>query len=280
MRAGYRGTPTWKKPARRRLARRLLLAVGVLGLVALAAPVTAVPAARLLGRVPPFCVNHIEVSGLLYLSYEEVRAILPVREGDNLLLLKPAEVEDALRQNARIESAEVTRRVGAISVRLRERRPFALVSAGSLVEVDEQGIVLDPLERGLLADRPVITGLKISATKTGARLENPALADLLRLLAFLETPEVGLIADISDIVSETRSRAVLHTAREQIPIVVDPEQASLAAMQALAVTLRHVRERGRIVELMDARYRGQVVVRCAPGQASAPALIGPLREKI
>ncbi|MEK7315360.1 MAG: FtsQ-type POTRA domain-containing protein [Candidatus Eisenbacteria bacterium] len=280
MRAGYRGTPTWKKPARRRLARRLLLAVGVLGLVALAAPVTAVPAARLLGRVPPCRVNHIEVSGLLYLSYEEVRAILPIREGDNLLLLKPADIEEALRQNARIESAEVTRRVGAISIQIRERRPFALVSAGSLVEVDEQGIVLDPLERGLLADRPVITGLKIGATKGGVRLKNPALADLLRLLALLETPEVGLIADISDVVSETRSRAVLHTAREQIPIVVDPEQASLAAMQALAVTLRHVRARGRTVELVDARYRGQVVVRCAPGQASTPAPIGPLRDKI
>ncbi len=280
MRAGFRGVPTWKRPARRRLARRLLLTGAVLGLVALAAPVAAVPAARLLGRVPPCRVNQIEVSGLLYLSYEEVRAILPVREGDNLLLLKTADVEEALRQNARIEDAEVTRRIGGVSVRLRERRPFALVSAGSLVEVDERGIVLDPLERGLLADRPVITGLKIGAAKSGVRLKNPALADLLRLLALLESPEVGLIADISDIVSETRSRAVLHTSREQIPIVVDPEQATLAAMRALAVTLRDVRARGRSVELVDARYRGQVVVRCTPGQASVPAPIGPVRDKI
>lgn len=280
MRAGFRGVPTWKRPARRRLARRLLLTGAVLGLVALAAPVAAVPAARLLGRVPPCRVNQIEVSGLLYLSYEEVRAILPVREGDNLLLLKTEDVEEALRQNARIEDAEVTRRIGGVSVRLRERRPFALVSAGSLVEVDERGIVLDPLERGLLADRPVITGLKIGAAKSGVRLKNPALADLLRLLALLESPEVGLIADISDIVSETRSRAVLHTSREQIPIVVDPEQATLAAMRALAVTLRDVRARGRSVELVDARYRGQVVVRCTPGQASVPAPIGPVRDKI
>jgi cell division septal protein FtsQ len=280
MRAGYRGVPSWKRPARRRAARRLLLAGAVLGLAALAVPVAAVPVARVLGRVPLFRVNHIEVSGLLYLSYEEVRAILPVREGDNLLLLRTADVEEALRQSARIEAAEVTRRVGGLSVSLRERRPFALVSAGPLVEVDERGIVLDPLERGLLADRPVITGLKIGAAKIGSRLENPALADLLRLLAILEAPQVGLIADISDVVSETRSRAVLHTAREQIPIVVDPEQASLASMRALAVTLRDVRARGRSVEIVDARYRGQVVVRCAPGQASAPAPIGPMRDRI
>ena len=282
MRAGYRGVPTWKKPARRRLARRVLLMGAVLGLAALAAPVTAIPAARLLGRVPPFRVNQIDVSGLLYLSYEEVRAIVPVREGDNLFLLRPEDIEEALRQNARIEDAEVTRRMGGLSIRLLERRPFALVSAGSLVEVDERGVVLDPLERGLLADRPVITGLKIGSTKSGARIKNPALGDLLRLLAYLESPQVGLIADISDIVSESRSRAVLRTAREQIPIVVDPEQATLAAMRALAVTLRDVRARGRSVELVDARYRGQVVVRCAPEQAGAvaPAPFGPVRDKI
>ncbi len=280
MRAGYRGVPTWKKPARRRMARRVLLAGAVFGLVALIAPATAIPAAHLLGRVPPFRVNQIEVSGLLYLSYEEVRAILPVREGDNLLLLRPADVVESLRQNARIEAAEVTRRMGGLAVRLRERRPFALVSAGSLVEVDERGIVLDPLERGLLADRPVITGLKVGSVKSGAPIKNPALGDLLRLLGYLESPQVGLIADISDIVSESRSRAVLHTAREQMPIIVDPEQASLASMRALAVTLRDVRARGRIVELVDARYRGQVVVRCAPGQAAAPAPIGPVRDKI
>jgi hypothetical protein len=204
--------------------------------------------------------------------------MLPVREGDNILLLRPADAEEALRQNARIENAEVTRRLGGISVRILERRPFALVSAGSLVEVDEHGTVLEPLERGLLADRPVITGLKIGSVKEGSRIANPALGDLLRLVSLLESPQVDLIADISDIVSESRSQAVLHTAREQTPIVVDPEQASLASMRALAATLRDVRARGRSVEIVDARYRGQVVVRCAHGEK--PALVGPTRDKI
>ena len=278
MRAGYRGTPTWKQPARRRLVRRILLGGAVLGLVALAVPVAAVPAARLLGRLPIFSVHSVELNGLLYLSYEEVRAMLPVREGDNILLLRPADAEEALRQNARIENAEVTRRLGGISVRILERRPFALVSAGSLVEVDEHGTVLEPLERGLLADRPVITGLRIGSVREGSRIANPALGDLLRLVSLLESPQVDLIADISDIVSESRSQAVLHTAREQTPIVVDPEQASLASMRALAATLHDLRARGRSVEMVDARYRGQVVVRCAHGER--PALVGPTRDKI
>jgi hypothetical protein len=71
---------------------------------------------------------------------------------------------------------------------------------------------------------------------------------------------------------------VLHTSRDQIPIVVDPEQVSLVAMRALAATLRDVRARGRRVELVDARYRGQVVVRCAPGGEKTET--PPARDKV
>jgi hypothetical protein len=49
-------------------------------------------------------------------------------------------------------------------------------------------------------------------------------------------------------------------------------------MRALAATLRDLRARGRTAELVDARYRGQVVVRCAPGEK--PELVGPTRDKI
>jgi hypothetical protein len=162
-------------------------------------------------------------------------------------------------------------------VRLRERRPFALLSAGSLVELDEHGVVLQPLERGLLADRPVITGLAVRSAKPGDRVSAPAVADLLRLVSLLEEPQVGMIAEISEIAYESRTRAVLRTSSDQIPIVVDPQQVSLGAMRAVAATLRDVRERGRIVEGMDARYRGQVVVRCAPGSVSTPPAA---REKV
>ena len=278
MRAGYRAGPTWKQPARRRLARRLLLAGAVVALAALFMPVALRPAANALGALPIFRVRTVELTGLLYLTPEEVRAILPVREGDNVLLLRPRDIESALLQNARIASARVTRRLGGVSVRLHERRPFALVSAGSLVEVDEGGVVLQPLERGLLADRPVITGLRLGSVSSGERVASPALRDLLHLVELLEEPQVSLIADISEIAYQSRSRAVLRTARDQIPIVIDPEEVSLLAMRALAATLRDIRARGRQVRFVDARYHGQVVVRCAPGSENTVA--PPARDKV
>lgn len=264
MRAGYRALPSWKKPALKRRRRRIALAILLTAIAAFVGPLLAKPLARSLGSFAPFRVGTVEVSGLLYLAPEEIRSRLPVREGDNLLLVSPAAIEEALEKNTRVERVQVLRFPGKLFVRVTERRTFALVNAGSLLEVDGEGTVLTPLRRGLIPDRPVITGLKVRAVKPGARLPGQRLQDLLRLVRLLESPDVGLVSEISEIAADAPGRAVLRTSRDQIPIVVDPERVTLSAMRAVAATLRDVRERERRVLVLDARYRGQVVVRCAP----------------
>lgn len=271
MRAGYRGLPSWKQPALRRRRRRIALAALVVAAAAVALPAAARPAQRWLGSLPPFRVGTIRISGLLYLAPEEVRAAIPAKPGDNLLTLDTGAIEAALRKNARVEDARVTRSLGTLSVRIRERRTFVLVSAGSLLEMDEQGTILTPLARGLVPDRPVVSGLRLPTAAPGARVTTERLRDLLRLVALLESPDVGLVSDVSEIVSEAPNRATLRTSADQIPILVDPERVSRAALRAVAATLRDIRGRNRRVLLVDARYRGQVVVRCAPENEAAGA---------
>ena len=268
MRAGIRSLPSWKKPRVKRRRRRIALAVLVLTALGASAPFLARPAARALGTLPPFRVGGIEITGLLYLSPEEIRAGIPVHEGDNLLLVASSDVEAALLKNTRVEAVRVDRYPGKLAVRGRERRTFAVVNAGTLLEVDEGGTILTPLQRGLIPDRPVISGLRLPTVKPGARVTTSRLGDLLRLVSLLETPEVGLVSEISEIVAEGPNRAVLRTSRDQIPIFVDPERVTKSAMRAVAATLRDVREHDRRIVAVDARYRGQVVVKCAPEGAS------------
>jgi len=264
MRAAYRALPSWKKPAVKRRRRRILLALLLAALVAIAGPPLAGPAARALGSLAPFQVGSVEVRGLLYLAPEEIRSRIPVHEGDNLLLVRPAAIESALRKNARVASVRVARYPGRVVVHVAERRTLALVNAGTLLEVDDEGTVLTPLRRGLIPDRPVVTGLRLRAVAPGTQLPGARLADLLRVVRLLESPEVGLVSEISEIASEAPGKAVLLTSRDQIPILVDPERVTLAALRAVAATLRDVRGRDRKVLVLDARYRGQVVVRCGP----------------
>ena len=268
MRAGYRGLPSWKRPDRRQ-RRRALLAALLATVMGLLLPLLAKPAARLLGAVPLFSAGTIQISGLLYLSPEEVRARIPVKQGENLFTIDTERVAESLRGHPRIEEARVSRALGTLRVEIRERRTFLLANAGALLELDPSGTILSPLARGLVADRPVLSGVPFPTVKPGARVTTARLTDVLRLVTLLESPQVGLVSEISEIVSEARNRVVLRTSRDQISIVVDPERASLTTLRALSAALRHARSGERRVLAVDTRFRDQIVVRCAPDSVEA-----------
>lgn len=264
MRAGCRTTARLKLPERRRRNRRILLSL-VLLLILLAGLVRIAPrAARVLGTLPLFQAGRVEVTGLLYLSPDEVRLSIPVRSGESLFDVHPAEIVASLTRNLRIESASVTLLPAAVRVSVRERRPFVLVNAGKLLEVDSTGTILPPLAGGLIADRPVVTGLSIGARRPGTRVSATRFGDVLRVVTLLESPDVGLLPEISEIVASDPRWFVLRTSRDQIPILIDPERVTPRCLLALAATLRDLRDHDRRVLVLDARYRGQVIVRCAP----------------
>lgn len=268
MRAGYRSQPGPGRPQRKRRNRRILAAaLGVLLLVLLGPRLTR-PAARALGRLPAFQVQRIEIEGCSGLTPEAVRAAIPVSRGDNLLLVPMDRVAEAVRRNARVESVSVTRSPGILHVRVFERRTFLLVSAGTLVEVDSTGLILPPLPGGGVPDRPVVTGLRLPTRRAGARVTSPRFQAVLRLTRSLERPDVRLLPEISEIAARDRRFLTLRTAGDQIPILVDPGRVTPASLRALAATLHDLRRQHRDVLEMDARFRGQVVVRCAPDSLS------------
>jgi cell division septal protein FtsQ len=258
-----------RRPVRRRRIRRLIALTLLLGLLAWGATRLMSPAAALLGTLAPFQARRIEVVGNRLLSREEVRAAIPVAEGANLLLLDPRALEDAVRRHPRIASARVTRAPGTLVVSVREREPFVIVNVGALLEVDSTGTILPRLASGLVPDRPVVSGLAVPTRSPGARVMTASFRDMLRLVADLGAPDVQLLDDISEIVALDARRVVLRTDPDQIPVLVDPTRTTRASLRALAVTLRDLKGRDRRVLGVDARYRGQVVVRCAPDSLDA-----------
>ena len=264
MRAGTRALSSLRRPERRRRNRRVLALAVLLLLAASALPRLWAPLTGVLGRLPLFQAGRVVVTGLLYLSREEVRAEIPVEEGESLFKIRPEAIVRALEKNPRIENASVSLGPSEVRVRVRERRPFLLLHVGPLVEVDASGIILQPIARGLIADRPVVTGLAVPARSPGTRVKSARFQAVCDLVTQLEAPEIGLLAEISEIVAGDPRWLVLRTSRDQIPILIDPDRTTPRGLKALAVTLRDLRENGRSVLAVDARYSGQVIVRCAP----------------
>ena len=96
MRAGCRATTRLRLPERRRRNRRVLAAVLLLSLAAWGLTRLAGPASRTLGTMPLFQAGRVEVTGLHYLSRDEVRSAIAVRDGESLFRVRPAEIERTL----------------------------------------------------------------------------------------------------------------------------------------------------------------------------------------
>ncbi len=109
-----------------------------------------------------FAITSIEVTGETHLSADQIRAVLPVKLGDNVFATNLGRVADALRGTPWIATASVHRILPhTLVVEVTEHAPVAMVDLGELYLVDSTG---NPFKRAQLefgdgANLPVITGI-------------------------------------------------------------------------------------------------------------------------
>lgn len=109
-----------------------------------------------------FAVTSIEVQGAAQLSVDEVRAVLPVKLGDNIFTTDLDTVTRALRAHPWVAEASVHRMLpDTLVIDIREHRAAALVELGDLYLVDDRGhpFKRTQLDAGDGDGLPVITGL-------------------------------------------------------------------------------------------------------------------------
>jgi cell division protein FtsQ len=216
-----------------------------------------------LRRAPGFETRRVEVSGTRLLAPHEVLAASGVKMGDNVWS-DPAAWEAALRRHPVIAEAEVTRLLpGTLRIRVTEKRPAALVQAGTLRPVTAEGQVLPvdparvPLDLPLLRApvRPDARG-QITAAATRALLaEAGRLGDL----------DPALMARVSEVRPEPSGalRLVLTAPAAEVILPAGANEARLVRLRAALADLERrvppdsTRRRTRV----DARWEDQIVVR-------------------
>jgi len=110
-----------------------------------------------------FCIKdirNIEITGTQKLSHDYILKLAHLGPQTNLLALRPARVERALRAHPWIAKVELTRQwPNRLTIHLTERVPLALVQLEELYYIDGQGSLFKPSSPGDPHDFPVITGL-------------------------------------------------------------------------------------------------------------------------
>jgi cell division protein FtsQ len=241
----------------RRRTRRAAAAAAVV--TAAAAPFWGPPILR---HVPLFEARRVEVSGTRLLAPHEVLAASGVAIGDNVWT-DPAAWEAALRKHAVVTDAEVTRRLPAtLRIRVTEKRPAALVQAGTLRPVTAEGEIL-PVD-------PARVPLDLPLLRTPASHDARGRTGPLRALA----AEAGRLGDLDPAlmarVSEVRAgsdgalRLILSAPAAEVVLPAGADEARLVRLHAALADLERRtpadtarRARARV----DARWEDQIVVR-------------------
>jgi cell division protein FtsQ len=134
------------------------------GLMALAAVALGYAVLRLVERhmttSASFAIERVDVTGNQQLTAAQVIEAAGLKLGDNLFKTSLEEAQARLAHAPWIEFASVRRRLPSrFSIEVRERRAVALLAAGPLQLVSDEGLAFKPLEPNDPVDLPVITGI-------------------------------------------------------------------------------------------------------------------------
>jgi len=220
-------------------------------------------------------VTRVEVEGIRYLDAQRVRAAAAVKPGDDLLSLDLGEVRQRVMRVPRIEDARVTRAgLRGLRVLVRERVPALAVLHGEPWEVDSSGVLLEPLQPGVVADVPLLTGYDASRHPPGAQLRTAPVQRGLAWTATLSHHALRLAGRVSEVdVSDPRiTRLVLIGGTR---VVGSAWPVSVRQLSGLRATLADLEQKGMRPAEVDLRFEGQIIIREAHPAAVADRTPAP-----
>ncbi len=234
---------------------RVLLVMLVLGGLAM------VPWGSL--RKSVLVIDKVQVSGQRYLDEGRIRKRAGIREGQDLLSLDLTRVRQLVLLEPRLETATV-RRVGlrGVEIAVVERVPALTVEHGEPWEIDAEGVLLEPLQTGVVADVPMLVGPDFSNRRAGSLVQTPEVRRGLAWTAILSDNALRLAGQVSEVdVSDSRlTRLVLMNGVR----VVGPAWPNGARqLSGLRATLADLSAKGMMPREVDVRFKDQIVVRGA-----------------
>lgn len=247
---------------RGRQVLRVLAVMAAMGLVA------AVPWRELRRRYA--VLERVQVNGLRYLDAARIQGRAGLEPGQDLLSIDLERVRARVLADPRVESAEVRRSgLRSIEVRVVERVPALAVSHGEPWEVDTAGVLLEPLQRGVVADVPILTGADFSKYRPGTRLRSAAVQRGLAWAAVLSDNALRLAGQVSE-VDVSRDRVTQLVLMNGVRVIGTAWPPDTRQMSGLRATLADLQAKGMMPGEVDVRIPDQIIVRDAlPAAAGA-----------
>ena len=205
----------------------------------------------------------MRVEGTRYLEASRVVRAAGLARGQDLFSLDLERARQALLLEPRVAAAEVARRLPrGVRVRIVERQPVLLVDHGVPWEIDSAGVLLPPLETGVVADVPLLVGPRFHGLPGGVQVRRTPVRRGLAWVRALSEPELQLAGQLSEVdVSETDQTEL--TLLDGTRVLASAWPPGTRRLSALRVVLADLEQRGTAASDVDLRFDHQVIVRPA-----------------
>jgi cell division protein FtsQ len=234
-------------------------------------------------------VGTVRVVGASRVSEEEIRALSPVKDGDNLVAADVDAVERAVSRHPWVASAEARRRLPRdLEITVKEREPRLLVDLGGTYLVDREAQVFKRAGAGDGLDLPLVTGFgRDDFSQRRATVES-GLRGALALLDEYAREGLVPLAAIQEIHLDGDWGVTLYVGDEgtQVRLGQGDLPQKLGRLHRVLEALRAEGRRAEVIHLDDrshpdrvgVRLSGSGVVQDGAGVKPVPAKVEGVRE--
>lgn len=206
-------------------------------------------------------VTEVRVEGTHYLDAARVLRVSGLAKGQDWFRLDLERARQALLLDPRIASADVARQLPCrVRLRIVEREPVMLVSHGVPWEIDTAGVLLPPLEPGVVADVPFLVGPQFAGLPAGAQVHRAEVRRGLAWVRALSERELQLAGQVSEVDVSDSSLTGL-TLLDGTRILASGWPPGTRRLSSLRVVLSDLKARGTTAKEVDLRFENQVIVR-------------------
>ncbi|MFH0988713.1 MAG: cell division protein FtsQ/DivIB [bacterium] len=209
-------------------------------------------------------VKRITIEGARIVGNQEIIKLAHIDRSMQLQDIDLTVVRKNILTHHFIKEAVVQRDLPAtLIVSITERVPLAIINAGELLYLDEEGVVLPHSISKHIFDLPVLSGIPDNlAVAPGKTVKTDDLLEALHILATCKLVNKELYHMISEVHLRDGGDIVLYTADRGVPIIFGRGEVvdKLVRLESFwnSVVLTQGSEN---LEYVDLRYADQVVVR-------------------
>lgn len=208
-------------------------------------------------------VKQVVVEGTSVLSREEIVRLMNLQTTQPMYDIDLTSVQRNIMTNSFIQSAVIQRDPpAALRVTVVERKPAAILNAGELYYLSEDGTVLPYIASEETYDIPVISGLdSVKGIKAGQKLQHADVQEALQIITASKYTSKELFHTISEIRLRKGKDLVLYSFETGVPIIFGKGDA-VKKMVKLDAFWQQFMQGGASpdIQYIDIRFDDQVVV--------------------